>query len=135
MFGYELAYGASSLGGKMFYKIFGIDHIGTRIRAFHITKIMYSMAKRGTWLDAGSGSGSYAFYFSRRFRDCDIRAIEMNDLTILNSLKILKHINRKNLNFTLCDLRNLNIKDSFECIYCVDVLEHIEEDELVLRNF
>ncbi len=41
----------------------------------------------------------------------------------------------KNVHFAEADLTTLSEKEAYDLILCVDVMEHIEEDEKVLRNF
>jgi SAM-dependent methyltransferase len=41
----------------------------------------------------------------------------------------------KNVNFKVEDLTNINHRDKYDLILCVDVMEHIEDDVKVFNNF
>jgi hypothetical protein len=40
MFGSELALGKVSPKGKLYYRLFGHDHMGLRVRSMHVQKML-----------------------------------------------------------------------------------------------
>lgn len=107
----------------MGFRIFGMPHIGLRLRA---RKIMSNILRHNeNVLDAGFGSGVYSFSLAGKARN--IEAIDIADEKVANARRI--NIFR-NINFRQGDLCSLKFKDnSFDLIICSDVLEHIKDDE------
>jgi len=135
MFGAELALESGiKLREKLFYRFFGIDRMGQRVRARHVIKAMGSIKKRTHILDAGSGQGEYAFYFSRKFPRSQITAVEIDETKILSCERIRAKLGRDNLIFVRGDLTTIDFSEDFDVILCVDVLEHINEDKRALEN-
>ena len=135
MFGAELALESDiKLREKLFYKFFGIDIMGRRVRARHVIKAMGSIKKRFHILDAGSGQGEYAFYFSRKFPQSQITAVEIDETKILSCERILAKLNRDNLVFIRGDLTTIDFSERFNVVLCIDVLEHIDADKRALEN-
>lgn len=133
--GSELAKGNTNLKGKLFYRFLGINHMGGRVRKLYVSKMMKNIKNHGVILDAGSGSGCFSFYFSRILTHSHVVAIEIKDDQISNCQKIQTRLNRSNLEFIQGDLRKYAPLEKFDLIYSIDVLEHIDEDEKVLKNF
>jgi len=111
------------------------------LRAWHVKRELKKL-KDTIWdkgiciLDAGSGFGQYTYRMSRIFPDSFIKGIDVKQEQIddcnrfVSSLKLEEKINFEN-----CDLTLLNEPDRYHLILCVDVMEHIAEDELVFSNF
>jgi 2-polyprenyl-3-methyl-5-hydroxy-6-metoxy-1,4-benzoquinol methylase len=121
---------------KLFLRVFGSWHTGARIRAFHILRIASGCLKPGCHiLDAGCGLGRHTFFMARRYPNSAITGVDLDG----KNISICNYIREKkgfvNVRFESCDLRHLNLNQRFDLIICSDVLEYIEEDDLVLRNF
>ncbi|MFH1776632.1 MAG: class I SAM-dependent methyltransferase [Candidatus Omnitrophota bacterium] len=134
-FGRELAEGNTNLKGKIFYRLFGVNHMGARIRKFYLTKAVEKVENRNAIFDAGCGSGCYSFYFSHKFPTSHIVCVDMDGEKIANCQKIQNKLKRNNLEFIQGDLKKFTPQGQFNLIYSVDVLEHIDDDEKVLQNF
>lgn len=121
---------------KIFY--FSLDLL--LLRAWHVRKALRGMARKypdaASVLDAGAGFGQYTWRMSRINSRWKIESVDIDQ----------DHINDNNLFFrkaglsgrVTCrtlDLTRLSESDTFDFILSVDVMEHIEDDELVFRNF
>jgi len=86
-------------------------------------------------LDAGSGFGQYSWYLSGLAPHCMIEAVDVKEEQISDCNAFFTRAGRKNVLFEVADLTKFRKDDTFDLVLSVDVMEHIEEDELVFRNF
>lgn len=134
MFGRELAYADFSIRGKIHYFLLGHEFIGLRVRAMHVREMLKGIKEPGAILDAGCGDGCYSFYLARRFPKAKIHAIDEAAELIESCEKIRSRLNIANLRFMAKSLIALSSREAYDLILCIDVLEHIIEDEIVLNN-
>lgn len=122
---------------KVFYRLLDI----LLLRSWHIHQAirMFSRSvKKGETihvLDAGSGFGQYAWYMARKHPQWNITAIDIKEEEIMACNHFFDQTNKKNVRFVVGDLRELPGSECYDLILSVDVMEHIEEDELVFSNF
>jgi len=119
---------------KIFYLLLDI----LLLRSWHIRKVLRLWAKvhRGPQevLDAGSGFGQYDYYMARLHPDWQIKGVDVKSEQVADSNSFFSTINLKNANFVKADLTSFNEEDTYDLVLCVDVMEHIEDDEKVLLN-
>ncbi len=84
--------------------------------------------------DAGSGSGLNAFRLARRFPSSTFLGVEIDPGLVSRCQAQLRTEGLGNLAFFQGDLTQLQGAERFDLIYNIDVIEHIEEDRLALRN-
>jgi 2-polyprenyl-3-methyl-5-hydroxy-6-metoxy-1,4-benzoquinol methylase len=120
---------------KLFYRLLDI----LLLRSWHIRKEMKIWEKTVTGeqniLDAGSGFGQYDYYLASRNKKWNIKGLDVKQEQIDDCNDFFKKIGLHNASFEFGDLSKLNETGKYNMILCVDVMEHIEEDELVFRNF
>ncbi len=120
---------------KLFYRL--LDTL--LLRSWHIRKALRQIEKENTLplkvLDAGSGFGQYDYYMARRHSDWLIKGVDIKPEQIADCNTFFHKIGLKNTSFAEADLTTFSEKEAYDLILCVDVMEHIEEDEKVLRNF
>jgi SAM-dependent methyltransferase len=109
-------------------KIFGIPHIGLRLRANQIMKnIPYSSERM---LDAGFGTGIYSFTLSRYIDR--IVAVDNEELKVYHARAENPF---KNIEFQKMSLTSLGFPNaSFDLVVCSDVIEHISNDALAFAE-
>jgi SAM-dependent methyltransferase len=85
--------------------------------------------------DAGAGFGQYSYFILKHFKKAKVHAVDLKT-DYMNSFTryAAKHCW---MDFTAqqADLTTYIPKDKFDLILAIDILEHIEDDEQVLRNF
>jgi 2-polyprenyl-3-methyl-5-hydroxy-6-metoxy-1,4-benzoquinol methylase len=86
-------------------------------------------------LDAGSGFGQYTWFLSGLSRFWFVDAVDVKDEQINDCNAFFTRTGRKNVLFEKADLTQFVKPDRFDLILSVDVMEHIEDDEAVFRNF
>ncbi len=120
---------------KLFYRLLDL----LLLRAWHIKhevkKTLSPKMQNVAILDAGSGFGQYDFFMSNYIPSASILGVDVKEEQIEDCNQFFSVINRPNVTFELGDLTKLEQDDKFDFILSVDVMEHIEEDVLVFKNF
>lgn len=87
-------------------------------------------------LDAGTGFGQYAYFLARTYPHAQIDAVDVKQDYLDNAERFLSRTPYADrVRFRQADLTRLDIESTYDLVLSVDVMEHIEEDELVFRNF
>lgn len=86
-------------------------------------------------LDAGFGFGQYSYFISRKVPHAKILGIDVKEEQVKDCSDFFNSLNKRNVRFEKGDLVSFTEPSFFDMILCVDVMEHIEEDEQVFRNF
>lgn len=120
---------------KLFYNMLDL----LLLRSWHIRKELHIFEKTASGkqkvLDAGMGFGQYDYYLAKKHPDWDITGVDVKEEQIEDCNNFFSKISFNNTKFEYCDLTKLDKKEEYNLILCVDVMEHIEEDELVLKNY
>jgi len=122
---------------KFFYTLLDL----LLLRAWHVNKELRSL-KKGSFsgniriLDAGSGFGQYSFRMSRIFIGSIIKGVDVKQVQIDDCNRFFTSIGlNERVVFEYADLTSFSEPYNYDLILSVDVMEHIEEDELVFSNF
>lgn len=119
---------------KLFYRLLDL----LLLRAWHIKREVkrFEREKNGARkvLDAGSGFGQYTYSLARKHKDWDILGVDVKTEQIEDCTDFFEKIGLHNVDFQYADLTQFEKKDVFDLVLSVDVMEHIEEDELVFKN-
>ncbi len=130
-----VVFNASPSLRKLFYRLLDI----LLLRSWHIRKAIKKWEKEVNGpqhiLDAGSGFGQYEYYMAKRNKDWTINAVDVKEEQVDDCNNFFGKIGLNNAHFEVADLSKFVEKDQYDMVLCVDVMEHIEEDELVLRNY
>lgn len=130
-----IVFNASPAMRKLFYRLLDL----LLLRSWHIRKALKKWEKNvkgpQTILDAGSGFGQYEFYIAKRNKDWQIKAVDVKKEQVEDCNNFFRKIGIGNVAFEAGDLTKFVEKDKYDLVLCVDVMEHIEEDELVLKNY
>lgn len=120
---------------KLFYKLLDL----LLLRSWHIRKEIKNWEKTVSGnqqiLDAGSGFGQYDYYMASKHNDWKITGVDVKQEQIDDCTNFFSSIGLDNTKFKFGDLTKLDHNNEFNMVLCVDVMEHIEEDELVFSNF
>lgn len=125
---------------KIYILIFGIPEIGFQVRSRYFKEMIgerINNKKIKKVLDAGSGIGIYSFWLSKKFKDSTIDGWEIDKTKLEFSKKFAKELNINNANFLYGDITKpfVKNKNKYDLIVNIDVLEHIDNFESVLKNF
>lgn len=120
---------------KLFYRLLDL----LLLRSWHIRKALKAWEKTITGtqniLDAGSGFGQYEYYIGKKHRNWQIKAVDVKEEQIADCNNFFQKIGFDHVKFEVADLTKFVEPETYDLVLCVDVMEHIEEDELVLENY
>lgn len=85
--------------------------------------------------DAGSGYGQYSYFMSKHLQPCEVYSVDVKEDWIRDCKDFFSSQNINNVKFGVEDLTSINHKAKFDLIVSVDVMEHIEDDVQVFKNF
>jgi 2-polyprenyl-3-methyl-5-hydroxy-6-metoxy-1,4-benzoquinol methylase len=110
------------------------------LRTWHVKKAIRKTASslpgNANVLDAGSGFGQYSWRLSSIYKGWNIKAIDINEEQVKDCNDFFTKTGRsERVRFETGDLTLLNETNLYDFIITVDVMEHIEKDELVFSNF
>ena len=110
------------------------------LRSWHIRRELRQLKAGGfspaQIADAGSGFGQYVYYLSKQFPQATIRGLDIKQEQVNDCNTFFAKIGKGDrIVFQYADLTRLDIAETFDLILCVDVMEHIEEDWQVLKNY
>ncbi len=87
-------------------------------------------------LDAGTGFAQYAYFIANTFPQAHILAVDIKQDYLDNAERFFSKTRHKDrIGFAYEDLTDLQATGPFDLILSVDVMEHIEDDRAVFRNF
>jgi 2-polyprenyl-3-methyl-5-hydroxy-6-metoxy-1,4-benzoquinol methylase len=138
LYGTEKAAGEADWKRRLGYRLFGEMHVPGRLRIWHVIK---ELRRLGLWrnrplalLDAGGGEGAFAYYAARRFPAWTVVVADNEAHTLERGRRIQSVLGLRNLRVLEADLLRMDEENAYDVIICSDVLEHIEDDERVVRN-
>ena len=98
----------------------------------HIRRMVMGMIKKidfKTCLDAGCGEGSLLMDIHAHFPDAKLYGIDFSNTAIKTAQKNIPGVKIHEM-----DLTHQSLLQKFDLVTCVDVLEHIKEDQSVPKN-
>ncbi len=120
---------------KLFYRLLDL----LLLRSWHIKRQLKGWAakrsEKQSVMDAGSGFGQYVYYMSRKYPQWEILGLDVKEEQIEDCNNFFGKIGKTQAVFEVADLTKLTYENQFDLVLCVDVMEHIEEDRLVLKNY
>ncbi|MBL8006088.1 MAG: class I SAM-dependent methyltransferase [Ignavibacteria bacterium] len=131
-------FGDAVSGSKFLRKIFYFLLDLMFLRSWHVRKKVRELYPEKTVMkifDAGMGFGQYTYFLAKRFPGSDILAADVKEEQVSDCRNFFSKCGYENVKFETADLTKIEYRDKFDFILCVDVMEHIHEDELVFKNF
>lgn len=111
------------------------------LRSWYVRDILRDYAppldRRGTWhlLDAGSGFGQYDRFILNHFSNVNVTSVDVKEDYLRDSSEYFREeVEQGRIHFQKADLLNLDLKERFDMVICIDVLEHIADDRRVISN-
>ena len=124
---------------KLFYRLLYL----LLLRCWHIQRELRAwMANRNAEgkpveaiYDAGAGFGQYSYWLSGQLPKARITAIDVKDEQVADCNAFFQRIGRPQVKFEVGDVTKFQQPNCFDLVVCVDVMEHILEDEAALRCY
>jgi SAM-dependent methyltransferase len=131
--GRELAYHPEySLMQRVYIRLLGVPIVGLRIRARNIFSLIPRNRSYREILDAGCGLGVFSFYLATCFPQANVVGVDLSLSAVRSAEYIHKKAGIPNVRFHAADITNVKWEDRFDLAVCVDILEHIEDDDAAL---
>ncbi|MGC8802484.1 MAG: class I SAM-dependent methyltransferase [Bacteroidales bacterium] len=110
------------------------------LRTWHIKKqlkkIVPLLPPQAHILDAGSGFGQYSYFISRFSDNWQITGVDINEQQVNDCNTFAQKLGKNDrMKFQTADLTTFVEPGRYHLILSVDVMEHIEDDRAVFRNF
>lgn len=107
------------------------------IRTLTLYNAIHNIAPQNKYiLDAGCGNGGITFSLANEYKDSQFVGVDINPNNInVAKSRMLKNPSINNVAFINGDLASFRCSKPVDIIYCIDVLEHIEDDVNVFNNF
>jgi 2-polyprenyl-3-methyl-5-hydroxy-6-metoxy-1,4-benzoquinol methylase len=138
LYGREKAAGELDWKRRLGYRLLGELHIPGRLRTWHVIKELrrlgYWAAAPRTLLDAGGGEGAFAYHAARRFPAWSVTVMDNGPEAVARGHRIKARLVLDNVQVLDADLRELDEPPRYDVIVCADVLEHIEDDAMVVKR-
>ncbi len=132
----EKIYGSSIFLRKLFYRLLNILLLRTWHVYRELNKLKDNITKKPVEvLDAGSGFGIYSYFLAKKNPLWNITSVDINKDEI-EQCQIF--FNKAGINNVSCKVKDITVfyeKNKFDLVLSVDVIEHIENDEDVFKNF
>ncbi len=138
MYGREKWVGEPNRLRRWAYRLFGEVNVPGRLRAYHILRTIRALnlaARPVRLLEAGFGKGDLAFYLARKHPAWHIVGIDIEPAKVERASRVAQHLGLSNVEFRTGRLEAACFQEGFDLIVNADVLEHIEDDRTVIRNF
>jgi len=111
------------------------------LRSWYVRDILRDygseLDRQGEWklLDAGSGFGQYDRFILQEFENVKVKAVDVKTDYLQDSRHYFQQQIRDNrIDFQQEDLLELDYPEKFNFAICIDVLEHIPDDQKVMSN-
>jgi 2-polyprenyl-3-methyl-5-hydroxy-6-metoxy-1,4-benzoquinol methylase len=120
---------------KLFYHLLDL----LLLRSWHIhkelKKWMQDKSNDMTILDAGAGFGQYSYWLACQNKYWNIYSVDVKEEQVADCNNFFNRIGFKNVKFGVEDLTVYRKENAYDLVVCVDVMEHILEDEKVFSNY
>jgi len=138
-FGREQALSEENLLRRWTFRLIGNPHAGARLRlrsllqALELLTLSYGFSLQGAHvLDAGSGKGEYSCFLAKRYPTARVIGHELEAPKVRRANAIAQTLGLSNLLFREGDLLELPSLEEFDLAICLDVFEHIQDDQAAI---
>jgi SAM-dependent methyltransferase len=137
-YGGEKAFAEQDRRRRFAYRLVGEIHVPGRLRVWHVIR---ELRRLGVWsarpvrlLDAGGGAGAFAYFIARTFPSWRVVVADNDVEAIERGTAIKERLGLKNLELRRVDLCELDDETGYDVVVCSDVLEHIPDDVLAVKQ-
>jgi len=131
-------FGRHPLLQRLFFTLLGLFFLRAWYVKREVRQLFDGLNTRPTLyiLDAGTGFGQYAYYIAKRYPQARVLAVDVKQDYLDNARRFFDRTPQADqVELALEDLTELKAEGPFDMILSVDVMEHIENDRAVFRNF
>lgn len=118
---------------RLYISLFGAPIVGLRIRVRNVSRLLPKQCNPKRVLDAGSGPGVMTFLLHQRYPTAVVVGVDLDASEIAVCHAIAQRAHR-NVQFAVADIRALPWSEQFDLAICVDILEHLNDDDQALHE-
>ncbi len=135
MFGSELALNPNQPPlSRWKYRILGQTSVGKLLRGLRAIRASKPLIHENLRvLEIGSNTGELLYHQAKGYPHCQWFGLEIDPKKAGICAGIKKRLPVGNLHFVAADIFRCPLREKFNLIYCIDVLEHLEDEEAALR--
>lgn len=122
---------------RIYIHVFGIPEIGFQVRGMYFRQALRSLGAISpkTILDIGSGIGCYSFFMAKKYPNAKIVGWEIDKNKLMFAKGVQKEFGVTNTKFAFGDIvKNHEGRNIYDFMIIIDVLEHIKDYKIVLKN-
>ncbi len=119
----------------LFYKLLGIVFLREWYVKRELRRQLGFRTQPFTVYDAGSGFGQYSYYIAKHFPRATVFGIDVKEEQVADCNDFFRAVGLTRCSFAVEDLTRIQHRERFDFILSVDVMEHIQDDAGVFRNF
>ncbi len=119
---------------KLFYLI--LDML--LLRQWYVKKEIkkhFKSDKELRFYDAGAGFGQYSYFILKHFKNTKVHAVDLKTDYMESFARYAQRVGWQDFTVRQADLVDYIPDSKFDLIIAIDILEHIEDDVQVLKNF
>jgi len=120
---------------RLLSKWIGELYLGRRVKLAYFRRWLdrIALSRTASILEVGSGDGAFAFFTAHKYAPAAVIGLELNPVEAEGCRRVARRENLRNLNFVTSSIADVAWTDRFDLIYCLDVLEHIDDDVGAMR--
>ena len=118
---------------KGYVYLFGVPEVGFQLRALHF-RMLSRRFEFNSALDAGCGIGLYSFHLASKHPSARVDACDNDPANVEVAKSLANDLGLTNVNIFQADLLQLSQAGEYDLILCVDVMEHVEDDQGLVAN-
>lgn len=120
----------------LFYKILDLMFLRSWYVRRELMRLRRSLGDKNIEIyDAGTGYGQYTYFMSRKMQPNNIFAVDVKEDWIRDCKDFFSTQKIMSVKFGIEDLTRIDHQERFHLITCIDVMEHIDDDIIVFKNF
>lgn len=121
---------------RVLYALFGEIYVGRRVKLSYFRKWLERLAlpEGASICELGSGDGVFCFYLADACDTWKVTGLEINAAEAAVCEQIARENRKTNLRFRAETLEDCGDAHGLDLVFCLDVLEHIENDLDALRG-
>lgn len=85
--------------------------------------------------DAGAGYGQYTYWLTSRLPKANVLALDVKEEQVQDCNAFFNAIGRQRVKFAVGDVTKYRMPGAYDLVVCIDVMEHILEDEAALQCY
>ena len=119
---------------RIYLSWFGIPDVRVQLTGCYLVQVLARLSFKSI-LDVGCGNGMLSCLMASRYPDCSILGIDRSEPGIGFATRLAEQNGLRNARFLAGDLESAELKEKFDVITCLAVLQFINDTASALKKF